>query len=124
LINVKRAIYSKHLRQPYIIHRKLGNWEAGRLVQIEFDINTLGPVTVASPRELMQLPEGDRVAGTMIFHCPEELYVTHTFEYTDTDAPGTSDELEWEGDRYRVTTTFPWKQAGYYKAFAVYMEGD
>lgn len=125
MINVGRAVLSSNLKQPFIIHRKVGTWVSGRFTQTELpNINVSGVVNNANPKELMQVPEGDRVSGTMVFYCPQELYVTHINPPTDTNAPGTSDELEWKGNRYRITTVFDYGLQGYYKAFAVYMEGD
>ena len=126
MINVGKVVLSSNFKQPFIIHRKTaGNWVSGRFVQTELDpINVEGVVNNANPKELIQLPEGDRVGGVMVFYSPVELYVTHAYDTPDTNAPGTSDELEWKGDRYRVSTVFDYGLQGYYKAFAVYMEGD
>ena len=125
MINLKRVALSPNFRQPFIIHRKVGEWQSGRFVQTELDpITVMGVVTNANPKELIQIPEGDRVAGMMVFYCPKELYITHNYQYEDTNASGTSDELEWKGDRYKILTTFDYGYQGFYKAFAVYMEGD
>jgi hypothetical protein len=115
---------SPNLKQPFVIHRKIGSWDSGRFVQGETIVNVEGVVNNANPKELIQLPEGDRVSGVMVFYSPVELYVTHNYAYQDINAPGTSDELEWQGDRYRITTVYDYGKQGYYKAFAVYMEGD
>jgi hypothetical protein len=124
MINVGRVVLSSNFKQPFIIHRKTGIWDKGRFTQTELSsIDVEGVVNVANPKELMQLPEGDRIAGTMAFYCPQKLYVTHAYNAEDTNTHGTSDELEWKGVRYKITNVFDYELQGYFKAFAVYMEG-
>ena len=116
LIDLSDIAMDPDLSQPYIIHRKSGTWVNGRPVETEASINTYGVVTNANPKELMQLPEGDRVAGVMVFY---NLQPIHT-----SNSSGTSDQIEWNGNRYRVSTVYDYSGQGFYKAFAVYMEGD
>lgn len=124
MINLSRIALSPSFAQPYIIHRKSGTWASGRLTQTESSLNRSGVVTNASPKELMQVPEADRVAGMMIFYSTAPIYPTHGWLADDTNKIGTSDEIEWDGDRYRVVTVYDYHAQGFYKAFAVYMEGD
>ena len=68
------------------------------------------------------LPEGDRIAGLMTFYTTADnpIFVTRNL----VDDKGTSDELEWRGERYRVMQTFPYLDYGYIKAVAKRMSGD
>ena len=124
MIDLSEIANCDEFAHSYIIHRKRGKWVAGRFVQDEIDIKTSGTVTSASPKELMQLPEGDRVAGVMIFYNTQPIYTSHGWTAKDVPTEGTADEIEWLGDRYRVTTIYDYSAQGFYKAFAVYMEGN
>ena len=121
MINVGRIVNSRNFAQPqgFIIHRKPGHWVSGRWISLpEQTLNVQGTVQNASPKEMNQVPEADRITGMMRFHSQSPMYVTRAW-----GVPGTSDELEWKGDRYRVVTVNDYSDYGYYEAFAVYMEG-
>lgn len=124
MINVGRIVMSRNFAQPggFVVYRQSGAWVAGRWVTSEASINLQGTVTVATSDDLIQVPEGDRVKGVMCFYSKEPMYGTHA---QDGATPsGTSDEIVWKDDRYRVFSAFPWGDYGYYKALAVRMVGD
>jgi hypothetical protein len=81
-----------------------------------------GVIIPANEKEIMQVPEGDRSTAMMIFYADQEIFTTHTND--GLGYSGTSDEIEWRGDRYRVIKVNQRGDYGYYKAFGVYMEGD
>lgn len=114
-INVSRVINNPKFAQKYTVHRKDGDWVGGRWVTTgETQIIYNGVVTAPNAKEILQVPEGDRVKGVMCFHSTQELFVTR--------AEGTSDEIEWNGNRYRVSQVMPWADYGYWKAFGIRME--
>ena len=80
-----------------------------------------GTITVANTQDVNMLPEGDRIAGLMTFYSTADnpIFVTRNGE-----VKGTSDELEWRGERYRVIQTFPYLDYGYIKAICKRMSGD
>lgn len=123
MLDLSEIALAPEFAQSYIIHRKQGSWVAGRFQQTEISIKTFGVVTNANPKELFQLPEGDRVAGTMVFYSTRPIYTSHGYAADGTNKHGTADEIEWQGDRYRVSTVYDYSAQGFYKAFAVYMEG-
>jgi len=116
VINVSRVITSPNLAQPYVVHRKSATWSAGRTVLTETQLTMRGVVTVADAETMEQLPEGDRVSGLMCFYANRELFRTRE--------DGTSDQIVWRGERYRVKQVFPYGDYGYYKAVAERMAGD
>lgn len=120
MINVGRVLHSRNFSQSFDVYRKTGGaWDAGRFEQDETKISMIGVVTVAKPKELEQLPEGDRVLGIMSFHCTKPIFVTHS-----ADTPGTSDEIVWNGEKYRVSAVLPNSDYGYWKAYGVRVVGD
>ena len=127
MINLKNVALSSNFAQNYTVHRKSGAWHQGKFTQTETSLARRGAVTNASPKELMQVPEGDRVAGMMVFYSDQPLYTTHGWKADDTNEQGTSDEIEWpvsSGSKYKVLTVYDYHAQGFYKVFAVYMEGD
>ncbi len=113
LINVSRIIKSPKFAQTFSVFRKSGNWVDSRWVQTESEIKMTGVVTVANAQEIIQIPEADRTTGVMCFHSTQELFTTNK--------KGTSDEIAWQGNRYRVYSVYPWIDYGYYKAFGIKM---
>ena len=92
----------------------LGGWQPG-------GTNTIlafGIVTRASPKALLQVPEGDRVEGSLQIVCNQPLYVTSAKKQA------TSDQIQWCGELYRVQNVAPWGQWGYYSAIAVREVGN
>ena len=118
MINVGRIVNSRNFAQGkgFAVFRKTGSWEAGRFVQTETKLNFSGTITPCNPKDLIQVPEGDRVTGIMCFHCEKQIYTTRT-----DIKKGTSDEIEWQGERYRVSSVVPYVDFGYWKAFGVRM---
>lgn len=124
MINVGRTVNSRNFAQPkgFTVFRQSGDWVAGRWVASETEIKIPGTVTAANPNDLIQVPEGDRVVGLMCFYSTQPIYTTRAA--TETDAGGTSDEIVWNEERYRVSSVVPWVDFGYWKAFGVRMVGE
>jgi hypothetical protein len=119
MINVGRITQSRNFAQPkgFTVFRITGDWDHGRFVSLPaVELKLQGTITVASPKDLKQVPEGDRVTGLMCFFSTQQIHITRT--------EGISDEILWQGERYRVSAVVPWQDFGYYKAFGVRMAGD
>lgn len=118
MINVGRIVNNRNFSQPsgFTVYRQTGTWVAGRWVAEEAEIQMQGTVTVANSKDLTQVPEGDRVTGMMCFYSQQPIY--------ETNPDGTSDEIEWQGERYRVYSVFPWSDFGYWKALGTRMVSD
>ncbi|WP_206923024.1 hypothetical protein [Alicyclobacillus suci] len=114
MINVSRVINSPRLAQKFTVYRKSGVWNAGRYSESETALSMIGVITVADPNDLEQIPEGDRQKGAISIHTSQPLQVT--------TQSGTSDEIEWRGNRYRAAQLFPYADYGYYKVIAVKMD--
>lgn len=126
MINVKRVVLSRNFAQPqgFTVYRQSGRWVRGVWTPGEEQVLTLpGTVIVASADDLEQVPEGDRVKGAKAFYSPQPMYTTRA-DGGDSGQGGTSDEMEWRGDRYRIYSVAPWENFGYYKAIGVRMRGD
>lgn len=115
LINVSKVILDSRFYQSFKIFRKSGEWLKGRFEQNETEISISGVITPAKPKEIEMIPEGDRVGGEISIHTINKLYTTHSLENEE----GTSDEIEWQGERYKIYQVNDYSQYGYYSAIAM-----
>lgn len=117
MINVSEVITDPDFAQTYVVYRQSGEWVRGSWqASAEKQLRITGVITVADAKTLEQLPEGDRVTGLMCFYAIQELFQTRE--------EGTSDQIEWRGERYRVKQVFPYGDYGYWKAVGQRMAGD
>jgi hypothetical protein len=116
MIDVSRVINSPRLCQDFTVYRRVGAWQTGEFIETETALTLSGIVVPPSAKEIMQLPEADRATGVMMFYSESEMFVTR-----DGDDPGTSDQAEWRGSRYRISNVLQMIDYGYYQATGVYM---
>ena len=114
MINLSGVVSNSPFAAPYTVLRRRGEWIKGRWEFSEPEILRYhGAVQPTSARELEQLPEGDRQRGTMTFFCtpPRKLYVSG-------DSNAISDEILFEGRKYKIISVKDWSRYGYIQAFA------
>ena len=118
MIDLSEIVNDPDLGQPFTITRTTGEFAAGGW---QADAPTLipafGVITVASDEALQQVPEGDRVAGSMMVFTQTPIYQTLV------NQSGISDTLVWRGNTYRVQAAGPWEDYGYYQAIIARMTG-
>lgn len=118
MINLSRVVVSPHLSQNITVHRTSGRWNRGEWIMGEEKIITSrGIVTVARPKDLEQIPEGDRITGAMRFLTLHRLYHTNSAEPI-------SDFVVWRGARYRIIQISPDVDYGFFRSIGVRWEGD
>ena len=124
MLNMSRLLYNKKFSQSFSVCRKVGSWDHGEFSETCLipAPNLSGVVLPASAMEIMQFPEGDRSTSMMVFYSPQEIFVTHVNDGQGNT--GTSDEIYWNGDNYRIVNVNQYGDFGYYKAFGVMMEGE
>ena len=114
MINLSGIVSGSPFAAPYKVLRRRGQLVRGRWEFSEPEIlQYYGAVQPATDREIDQLPEGDRQRGTMKFFCvpPKKLYLSG-------DDNAISDELLFEGRRYKIISVKEWIRYGYIRAFA------
>lgn len=123
MINVAELLYDPDFSQQFIVNRcTTGTWQNGRFVETDpLKLSMDGVVVPATPKEINQLPEGDRVSGVMAFYSDKQIYVTHKDDGSGN--AGTSDQIEWRGNLYRVSKVDLYGDYGFYVAYGVLMEG-
>ena len=95
------------LSQDFVIQRSSGSFVAGGWTDSKTSIPATGAVSAATNKELAQIPEGDRVSGSMIFRCDQELFITHE-DVINGQQPGTSDVILWENQQWRLYSVKPY----------------
>lgn len=107
--------------QGYTVYRSSGQFaEGGFRSGTPVQIPMVGIITVAQEEDLVQVPEGDRVTGSMVFYSEIQL-----FETRDTGSEqGISDKILWNGLYYKLVKVFPYKDFGFWKAIGVRVKGN
>ena len=124
MINLSEVVNDEDFAQSFEIQRSEGgSWKAGVWVNNIVCVSGYGVIQPATPEELDQVPEGDRVKGSLSFHSELPLYETHTESPNDKFA-GISDIISHRGQKYRLVKVWPWEDFGYYKAIGVRISGQ
>ena len=120
MVNVGKVIRSKRLGcQRIIVKRYAASWHDGAYGRDEdkpIVLQVAALVTVAQPKDLQLVPEGDRITGAMKFLTNVELHATN--------GESISDELEWRGARYKILTVTPDIDYGFYRSIGTRLDGD
>jgi hypothetical protein len=101
--------------EPFTILRSNGIFVAGGFSSTTTTIAAWGIVTVAKPKELDMIPEGDRQNEVRAFYVTQPLYVTRD---NAVEGTGVSDVLVWNNIQYRVMVEPQYSNRGYWKALA------
>ena len=120
MVNVGRVVRSKRLGcQRITVKRYAASWHDGAYGRDEDNpivLQVAALVTVAQPKDLQLVPEGDRITGAMKFLTNVELHATN--------GESISDELEWRGARYKILTVTPDVDYGFYRSIGTRLDGD
>ena len=115
---MNNALMSRVALSPYLntqslnVYRSNGSFVAGRWTEVPNSppyFTVQGVAYPSSQKEILQLPEGDRVLGAITFVTVEEILTTRVSQ-----DPGISDKVEWNGEMYKVGAVNPWKDYGSY----------
>jgi hypothetical protein len=109
------TVIDADLAESYTVLRSSGQFVAGGWTDTKTTIAAFGVVSVARPKDLEMLPEGDRPLEARVFYAQQPLYVTRD---NPQDGTGTSDVLIWQSVYYRVLTVFDYSNRGYWKVIA------
>ena len=121
MINVAKAITDPRFSQPFKVFRKSGEWIKGRFIESEKEISMIGVIAPSKPKEIEMIPEGDRVGGEITIHTTRKLYTTRSIDTAEDNGEnqGTSDIIEWQGERYKLYQVNDYSQYGYYSSIGM-----
>lgn len=121
MINVQEIIDDPEFGQYFVIFRHDGSWNQGIWVvnAVPLQIECFGPVIAANEKEIVQVPEGDRIHGVMVFYTPRHIPL-----FTSHADPGTSDEILWGGQMHKIHQVNLYERYGYYKGVATRLKGS
>ena len=107
------------MAQCFQIIRQTGQFAAGgwQVTSME-NIQAYGVIGIADDEALNQVPEGDRVRGSLAVYTDQPIYPTKASKGL------IADQIEWDGSMYRVVSRAPWKHFGYWGAVIVRVTGD
>ena len=121
MINLSRVLNSPRMRQTFTIFRSSGHFGAGGWIEdTPEEIESFGIVWPSTAREILQVPEGDRALGMMTFATTVPLYTTRVEGVT---AAGTSDQIEWKDELYRLISILPFTDYGFNVAVGARISG-
>lgn len=127
MISLAEVVNDPDFAQSFTISRSSGGVfdSKGVWQQTDNSVSMYGIIQPATAKELLQVPEGDRVKEVKSFHSSQAMFVTHTDGLTDTTA-ATSDIATWPatGDQYRLVKLYQWSDFGYFKALGVRISGE
>lgn len=106
LLMVQRSI--EYFQQPLTILRQVtgtgvGQWDTdtGKFVRNQVEqVSINGAVINLSHKDLMQLPEAERVEGLVALYTKDAVYTT------DEAAQSYSDLLVWQGETFRIIRAY------------------
>lgn len=116
MINVGKILFNQRFVQPFVLTRKTGAFVAsaeGKYATTSATVNLTGIIQPASQEDKVQfLTEGQRALASIKLFCKSQLLM-------DNGLGQQSDELDWQGVRYRIAFAKSWQLHGYYMAIAV-----
>lgn len=120
MINVSDVVLDLDFAQPvaFTVYRTTGTWTGGRFNTTSTTTTYNGTIVPMNTREMDQLPQGDRITGAIVIYTPSVLYTTRLDQAVPTQG-GISDEILWQGERWKILNVRNFVEFGYYRATAV-----
>ena len=120
MIDVSEVINDPDFQQTWKVYRSAGGqWIDGVWTEGAPEILDMsGVVTPTTSKDMLMVPEGDRITESKTFHSTEKIYTTRSDGET-----GTSDRFEYKGEIFRVAQVTDHLDYGYNKAIALRIAG-
>lgn len=127
MINLAEVVNDPDFAQTFSIARSQGGAfdDSGVWQDATVDVPMYGVIQPATAKELLQVPEGDRVKEVKSFHSSQQMFLTRESQLNDPNA-AISDLVAWSttGEQYKLVKLYPWQDFGYYKALGVRISGE
>lgn len=122
MLDLSSVVLDPDFAQTFTIKRFSGQWQAGRFIQTNNEIQMAGIISIANAKQIEFIPEGDRIGGEIAIHTVQPLY--NSRNGTDISQGGTSDIVIWHGDKYKIYQVNEYSDYGYYLAIGQRMATD
>lgn len=97
--------------QEFEVTRRTGKWSGGRMaVESEETIKAIGIIQPPSAEQLAFFPEGERRKGQIVIYTTTTLHLTEGTDITD--------DVTWNGEKYKLVNVKRWDDYGYVEAYA------
>jgi len=117
VFNLRNVVLHTAYVQSFVVYRSSGQFVNGRWVEnTPIQITMQGTVVAASEKEIIALPEGDRIQGSMVFHSTQELFPTRS--------NGTSDKILWNNQLWKLFTLGDYGDYGFWRMVGVRIKGN
>jgi hypothetical protein len=127
MINLGELITDPDFMQSFSVYRTTGSFVKGAWVAAEpKEFEMKGVITPASPKEINQLPEGDRISGAISVYTRDRVYSTDSSATVSrrTGQGVISDKIIWKGEYYKVYALSDYSDYGFYNVVAARTKGD
>jgi hypothetical protein len=108
----------------FTILRSTTSYGAGGIQSTTTAIASYGVIDNPAGNILQQLPEADRIEGSIAVHTEAVIYETQDDEGTNANQTGVSDIIVWHGLQWMVNHVFDRGNRGYYSAVCSRMRGN
>lgn len=120
MIDLSELVDDPDFAQEFTLLRSTGNFVDGRWVENpKTTVVMTGVITPMSARELQQMPEADRVIGSINIYTLQPLYTT-----TGGSPQRTSDQILWKGHYYKLFQINDYSDFGFYHSIGQRVTGD
>lgn len=117
-LDISEVINDPDFCSDFIVHRTTGTFVGGRFTPTTTPLPVTGIIEPHDEKEIVQLPPGDSIQGSIDIYTHKQLNTTILAKET-WEPDRLSDEVEWHGYRYKVINSLPWGDFGYYRSLAV-----
>ena len=119
MIDVSDILSDPDFATQFTVTRSTGVFAKGGWQSTPRTLVLTGVANTASGNDLQQVPEGDRVTGTLTFYATQPLYATRAGAQA-----GVSDTITYQGDVYRLAKVWDRSPNGFFKAIGVRTSGE
>jgi hypothetical protein len=118
------AINDPELAESFVLLRSTGTFGQGGYQVTVANVPSYGVIDNSPGDLLRELPEADRIEGSIGVHTEAVIYETQDDEGDNDNQSGVSDIILWHGVKWSVYHVWDRSNRGYYSALASRMRGN
>lgn len=119
MLNFRRAMRNRLLRQKFQIIRNRSGWVNGNFCELqEFTLNVQGIIVPVGSKTVIMHANGDVVEGAIEIYSPVSILPPKEAKQ-EGDYNRESDRIKWRNEIYKVMKVDNWNDYGFCKAVAI-----